>query len=339
MTLASAPLPKAATAAPPSPEAVARAFRMALARAEEFAGATAPNPPVGCAVLDQAGAVIACEAHRMAGQAHAEAAAIDACRRAGEEARIHTLVVTLEPCNHTGRTPPCVEAVLSTPARAVWIGAPDPNPKVAGGGAARLAAAGLEVRRLDDLPHPEAAELARAARRLIAPFAVWSRTGRPWVTVKQALDAEGGMIPPPGRTTFTSEESLTLAHQLRRRCDAIVTGSGCVLADDPAFTVRRVPDHPGKRRKLAILDRRGRTPASYVEAAQARGFEVWVRPDLDRLLAELGEAGVLEALVEAGPTLLDAILERGLWDEHVVIRQSATSGRPDAVERRTRRPI
>jgi diaminohydroxyphosphoribosylaminopyrimidine deaminase/5-amino-6-(5-phosphoribosylamino)uracil reductase len=224
---------------------------------------------------------------------------------------------------------------LASPARAVWFGVRDPNADVLGGGADRLLAAGLEVGALDALPHPDAADLARTARRLITPFRQWKQTGRPWITVKQALDANGGMVPPPSRTTFTSQASLTLAHQLRRRADAIITGSGCVLADDPAFTVRHVPDHFGKRRTLAILDRRGRVPAGYVTAAETRGFDVLVRKDLSDLIAELGAAGVMESLVEAGPTLLAAFLEADLWDEHVVIRKGA-AGRSDTVERRMR---
>jgi diaminohydroxyphosphoribosylaminopyrimidine deaminase / 5-amino-6-(5-phosphoribosylamino)uracil reductase len=315
---------------------VAEAFRLAVEAAEAAAGATAPNPPVGCVVLDARGEVLACAAHEKAGSAHAEAAAIAACRRAGDAGRIDTLVVTLEPCNHQGRTPPCVDAILATPARTVWIGARDPNPKVAGGGAARLASHGLTVRFLDALDHPETPALARAARRLIAPFGKWSQTGRPWLALKQAIAADGGMIPPTGRKTFTSQASLVLAHRLRRRSDAIVTGSGCVLADEPAFTVRHVRDHPGKRRLLAILDRRGRTPASYVKAAEARGFDVRVRGDLQGLLAELGDAGVLEALVEAGPTLLAAFLDQDLWDERVIIRQSPGAGGPDTVDVLTR---
>jgi diaminohydroxyphosphoribosylaminopyrimidine deaminase/5-amino-6-(5-phosphoribosylamino)uracil reductase len=322
--------------APPA-AAIAEAFRMAIAAAETFAGATAPNPPVGCVALDARGAVLAREAHHKAGAPHAEAAAIEACRRAGAAARIHTLVVTLEPCNHHGRTPPCTEAILASAARAVWIGARDANPRVAGGGAARLAERGLDVRFVgEDLVHPAAAELDREARRLVAPFQHWAASGRPWLTLKQAIAADGGMIPPAGRTTFTSEASLTLAHRLRRRADAIITGSGCVLADDPAFTVRRVADHAGKRRILAILDRRGRTPARYVEAAEARGFDVRVRGDIGSLLAELGEAGVLEALVEAGPTLLDAFVNADLWDEWVVIRQGAAPGAPDSIDVRRR---
>jgi len=318
---------------------VAGAFRRAIAQAEAFAGATSPNPPVGCVVLAADGEILACEAHHRAGSSHAEAAALEACRRTGVVDRIHTVVVTLEPCNHQGRTPPCTDAILATPAEAVWIGARDPNPKVHGGGADRLASRGLAIALLDTLDHPDAPSLAHAARRLIAPFRTWSRTGRPWLTLKQAIAVDGGMIPPAGRKTFTSRESLVLAHRLRRRADAIITGSGTVLADDPAFTVRHMPDHAGKRRTLAILDRRGRTPPAYIRAAEARGFDVRIHRDIPTMLDELGDEGVLEALVEAGPTLLGAFLDQDLWDEQVVIRQGLVAGEPDAVDIHTRQAI
>ena len=320
-------------------ETIAQAFRQALSAAEVFAGATAPNPPVGCVVLDEDGQVLACEAHQRAGGPHAEAAAIEACRRAGVVDRIATLVVTLEPCNHFGRTPPCTEAILATPARTVWIGAADPNGQVKGGGAQRLAAQGLDVRWIEHLPRRDAAALARDARRLIAPFRTYMRAARPWLTIKQAITADGGMVPPPGCKTFTSAKSLTLAHALRRRADAIITGSGCVLADDPAFTVRHVPDHPGKQRRLAILDRRRRTPEAYLRAARARGFDVALHDDMAALMADLHASGTMEALVEAGPTLMNALLAEGLWDEQVVIRQSPVPGRPDTVEIHTREPV
>ncbi|HZC17915.1 MAG TPA: bifunctional diaminohydroxyphosphoribosylaminopyrimidine deaminase/5-amino-6-(5-phosphoribosylamino)uracil reductase RibD [Caulobacteraceae bacterium] len=323
-------------AGPACPAVIADAFRSALTAAERVVGATAPNPPVGCVVLDEDGVVLACEAHQKAGAPHAEAAAVEVCRRAGVAERIHAIVVTLEPCNHQGRTPPCTDIILSTPARSVWVGVRDPNPKVRGGGAAELAARGLKLAFIDTLDHPDAPTLAAAAERLIAPFRTWSQSGRPWLTLKQAVAADGGMTPPAGRNTFTSEASLRLAHGLRRRADAIITGSGCVLADDPQFTVRLVPDHAGKRRKLAILDRRGRTPPDYVRAAQARGFDVLVRGDVEALLAELAAAGVVEALVEAGPTLLGTFRDQGLWDEQVIIRQSPIPGQPDSVDVRTR---
>lgn len=248
------------------------------------------------------------------------------------------MVVTLEPCNHTGRTPPCADAILNTPARQLWIGIRDPNPAVPGGGAARLAAGGLVVRFIEALEEASSATLASAARRLIGPFAKRARTGLPWVTVKQALDRSGGMAPPPGLKTFTSDASLEFAHALRRRADAILTGSGTVLADEPEFTVRRVPDFPGKRRQLVILDRRDRVPQAYLRVATERGFEVSVDGSLTRALERLGGAGALEVLVEAGPALTGAILDSELWDERVLIRQSPHHGGEDVISIRQRRP-
>ena len=304
---------------PDAPLDLDAALRLAVAAAERFRGATAPNPPVGCCLLDAEGRVLALAAHRKAGTAHAEAGAIAAARAAGRAAAIHTVVVTLEPCNHHGRTPPCTEAILSTAARRVVVGAPDPNPGVAGGGAARLAGAGLAV---DMAPAaPALAGAAEACARLIAPFAKRATTGRPFVTVKQALDPAGSMIPPPGARTFTSEAALRFAHALRRRADAILTGSGTVLADDPGFDVRRVPDHPERRRHLAVLDRRRRVPAAYLAAARGRNLSPIVSDDLASALDTLGEAGALEVLVEAGPALLASLDAAGLWDEWIVIRK------------------
>jgi diaminohydroxyphosphoribosylaminopyrimidine deaminase/5-amino-6-(5-phosphoribosylamino)uracil reductase len=310
----------------PSPDAIALAFRQALDAAQLFVGATAPNPPVGCAILDAAGGVLAVAAHQKAGTGHAEALAIAKCKASGLGEAIHTIVVTLEPCNHFGRTPPCSEAILGTPAMAVWIGAPDPNPGVVGRGAERLRAAGLVVRSIGDVDP----DLAASARRLIAPFAKRMRTGLPWVTVKQALDADGSMIPPQGQKTFTTPASLTLAHQLRRRADAVLTGSGTILADAPEFTIRHVPDFAGKSRHLAILDRRGRVPADYLDAAEARGFRLLTPRSLSEALSQLAEAGALEVLVEAGPRLTESVLASPFWDEH--FRITADRDGPDRIE-------
>jgi diaminohydroxyphosphoribosylaminopyrimidine deaminase/5-amino-6-(5-phosphoribosylamino)uracil reductase len=316
------------TALSPPPPAIAQAFRLALDAASALAGATAPNPPVGCAVLAADGSVLAVQAHHGAGLPHAEAAALAACRDRWDA--VHTLVVTLEPCNHHGRTPPCSEAILESPARAVWIGARDPNPNVAGGGAARLAAAGLDVAFVEGA-------LAAESARMVAPFAMRATQGRPWLTLKQAFTADGAMIPPPGEKTFTSEASLDLAHALRRRADAVITGSGTILADAPLLTVRRVPDPRRTPRRLAILDRRGRVRSAYLAAARARGLEPSLHADIHALLADLAEGGALEALVEAGPTLSVAFLAAGLWDERVVITKAARAGDPDTVETILRR--
>jgi diaminohydroxyphosphoribosylaminopyrimidine deaminase/5-amino-6-(5-phosphoribosylamino)uracil reductase len=312
-----------------SPDRLAAAAQRALDLAWAKAGATAPNPPVGCVLLDAHGEILAAAAHERAGSAHAEAAAIALCRAAGTLDLARAAVVTLEPCSHTGRTPPCASALLGTGIDLILVGAPDPHPRAPGRGFEILLGAGRRVLSFRDLAHPEAPRLARSAGRLIEPFASAVRRGRPLVTLKTALTAKGSMIPPPGRKTFTSETFLTHAHALRRRADAILTGSGCVLADNPAFTVRRVPDHPGKRRFLAILDRRRRVPEAYFAAARARGLEPRRYESLEAALENLGAEGALEVLVEAGPTLRGAVLESGLWDEEVIFQQAPSSGAAD----------
>lgn len=307
-------------------ETIARAFAQALRLAQDHEGATAPNPTVGCLLLDAQGQTLAAAAHPGAGQPHAEALAIAQARAAGVADRIASVVVTLEPCNHQGRTGPCAQAILTTPAAEVWYALPDPNPQ-ASGGAAHLARAGLRVRDLSTLDHPDREALLARARRLLAPFACRVTKGRPLVTVKQALDAKGSMIPPPGQKTFTGPEALLHAHRLRRRADAILTGSGTVLADRAAFTVRHLPDIPGKRRVLCILDRRVRVDAAYLEEARQRGFRPLIAQDLAQALQDLGAQGCNEVLVEAGPQLLESLRAEGLWDEWHLI----TQGTPDRI--------
>ena len=299
-------------------EAVTRGFRAAIAEAARFAGATAPNPPVGCAILDGQGQILTVAAHHRAGCPHAEALALRQCREAGLIERAATAIVTLEPCNHTGRTGPCTEAILASPIRSVWIGAPDPNPRVPGGGAARLREAGLEVRK----PAPDS-PAGRDCAALIAPFARLAQDGRPWITVKQALDESGSMLPPAGAKTFTGAEALHLAHRLRRATDAIITGMGTILADNPHFTVRHVPDHPGRRRIIGVPDRGRGLPDPWRAEAQARGFLLRTAPDLPALLEILAGEGVLWAMVEAGPRLLAGIERDGLWDDWLTIRHHA----------------
>jgi diaminohydroxyphosphoribosylaminopyrimidine deaminase/5-amino-6-(5-phosphoribosylamino)uracil reductase len=306
------------------------AMSLAVERAREFRGATAPNPAVGAVALDAQGTVLSALAHQRAGTPHAEARVLDDCRERGVLSRIDTLVVTLEPCNHQGRTPPCTEAILAAGIRIVVYGAADPNPRVAGHGAQRLRAGGVEVLSPETLPPAVKADCAD----LLAPFAKWCTTGIPWVTVKTAHrtegDEAGSMVPPAGSKTFTTPESLLLAHQLRKRSDALLTGSGTVLADRPEFTVRHVTDHPGKARWLVVLDRRKRTPTDWIRQAESRGFLVRIEQDWQDALKFLGSQGVLEVLVEAGPLLSSAILASDRWDEHVRITRQAKG--PDLVE-------
>ncbi|HTL11759.1 MAG TPA: bifunctional diaminohydroxyphosphoribosylaminopyrimidine deaminase/5-amino-6-(5-phosphoribosylamino)uracil reductase RibD, partial [Bdellovibrionota bacterium] len=184
------------------------AMDLALRQAALYRGSTAPNPPVGAAALDAQGVVLGVAAHERAGEAHAEVRLLQDLKARGLTDRIHTLVVTLEPCVHQGRTPPCVAPVIASGVKEVVIGAKDPNPLVSGKGFKELMAAGIQVR---------AGILEAQCNELIAPFSKWVTQRRPWVTVKRAVDAKGSMIPPPGQKTFSSEKSLKLSHELRKR--------------------------------------------------------------------------------------------------------------------------
>ncbi len=293
-------------------------LRAAIRAAEKFRGSTTPNPPVGAAVLDEAGTVLAIGVHERPGEAHAEVAALSQLRELGAMARAHTLVVTLEPCNHTGKTSPCTEAIVKAGIRQVLFGCRDPNPNVAGGGAAFLKAKGLSVTA--GVLENECHELARGFFSLI-------ERGRPFVTLKIARDEKGSMIPPPGQKTFTSQESLTLAHEMRRASDAIVTGSGTVLGDDPEFTVRHVHDFEHKTRIVAVLDRRGRVPDAWFEkGALLRQERIRWTESPERLLAFLAKRQVQEVLIEAGPSVVDVFRDVGLVDEEVVFEKGPGSG-------------
>ena len=290
-------------------------------------------------MLDQEGCLIGVAAHQKAGTEHAEARLIRELTDAGLISRAHTLIVTLEPCNHQGRTPPCTSAILAHPEiREIHFGLGDPNPRVAGRGAEKLESQGRVVQSL-----APGEPLRSECERLIAPFRKLSLTGRPWVLVKSAHRFEGmweqqgaardfdlfvrsretlsqSMIPPPGQKTFTGARSLEDAHLLRKQSDAIITGSGTILSDDPSFTVRLVPDHPAKDRVLAILDSRSRTSENWLKKAEGRGFRIrhiTQRINLEELLDRLGRDGCLQVLVEAGPSITSDILQSDLWDEHV----------------------
>jgi diaminohydroxyphosphoribosylaminopyrimidine deaminase/5-amino-6-(5-phosphoribosylamino)uracil reductase len=295
------------------------AMQHALAEARRYLGATSPNPPVGAVALTARNEILWAAAHQKAGLEHAEAALLRACRQQNLLKNVHSIAVTLEPCNHTGRTPPCTEAIIESGIRRVIVGAKDPNPSVKGGGCDRLRTAGIEV--------IEGIE-AESCHALMHAFAHFTTTGKPFVTVKRAFDDSGSMIPPKGQKTFTSPESLILAHRLRKKADAIVTGAGTILADDPSFTIRHVPDHTDKRRMLAILDRSQRIPVHYVEEATSRGFDVKLFDDIDCCFAELAALNIQDVLVEAGPLLSSAILASPHWTMRVDIHK----GEPDRVE-------
>lgn len=301
-------------------------MKLALQEAKRFEGATAPNPPVGAVALDEEGHVLATGAHECAGGLHAEVVVLQKLKSQQLLHRVQTLVVTLEPCNHEGKTPPCTEAIVQTPVKRVVIGVQDPNPKVQGRGVARLRQAGIEV--IEGVLQKECAELIRS-------FQHWVETGFPWIVIKKAVNLEGLMIPPCGQKTFTQVHSLQFAHQLRRRADAILTGSGTVLADQPEFTVRLVNDHQNlKKRWLIVMDRRGRCPLNWLQAREAAGFQVRIEQDLQLAFEFLGRQGSLEVLVEAGPALLESIYKKNLWNQEFIISQSAAEGEKDGIQER-----
>ena len=304
----------------------------ALEAARARLGATAPNPPVGAAVFSADGEVLAIGAHLGAGHPHAEVEALRACCL--EAGRAHGVFVTLEPCNHHGRTPPCTVALLQAGVRVVCIGALDPNPHVRGGGAAALREAGVDVRLLAESASSDERLLARRCQDLIEPYAHWLRTGRPYITVKRVFDPSGRMEPPPGHKTFSSPRLLEYAHRLRRASDAVLTGSGTILADRPEFTVRHGLDPRTSPRHLSICDRRRRVDEAYLAEAAGRGLLVRIVDDVGAELAALGKEGVHQLLVEAGPDLTGHVLAQGLWDRLVTIRQLSPEEEQVTVERR-----
>lgn len=231
--------------------------------------------------------------HERAGGPHAEVVALDA---AGARARGATLYVTLEPCAHHGRTPPCVDAVLSAGISRVVVGASDPNPKTSGRGFARLREAGVDVGLLDG-------ELARAARRQNEAWRTWIAEGRPFVTHKAAVTLDGRVMVPETRWV-TGEESRRRVHELRAAADAVAVGMGTVRADSPRLDARGV-DVDRQPRRLAFG--RGALP----DGSELELLSGPLRDELGRLAAE----GVQSLLLEGGPTLATGFLREGLVDK------------------------
>jgi diaminohydroxyphosphoribosylaminopyrimidine deaminase/5-amino-6-(5-phosphoribosylamino)uracil reductase len=267
-------------------------FERALELAERGRGSSRPNPVVGAVVV--AGDDIVGEGwHGRAGGPHAEVVALDA---AGERARGATLYVTLEPCAHHGRTPPCVDAVLGAGISRVVVAASDPNPKTNGQGFARLREAGVDVELLDG-------ELARAARRQNEAWRTWIATGRPFVTYKAAVTLDGRVVVPESRWV-TGEESRHRVHELRASADAVAVGMGTVRNDDPRLDARG-PDVDRQPRRLAFG--RGPLPAG----SELELLSGPLRDELRRLASE----GVQSLLLEGGPTLATAFLREALVDK------------------------
>ena len=322
-------------------------MQVALDLAARGAGATAPNPMVGAVVVRE-GRIVGQGWHRRAGGPHAEVHALD---EAGAEAAGATLYVTLEPCNHQGRTPPCTEKILTAGIRRVVVAMPDPNPGVAGGGARRLQDAGLQV---------ETGLLAAAARRLNEAWIHFVRTGRPFVLLKCAATLDGRIATRSGDARWvTGAEARRRVHRLRSELDAILVGVGTVISDDPRLTCR-LPDGGGRDPLRIVLDTRLRTPpgarllaldsdaetlivcgcqadAARRRRLEAAGAKVLVcetrggRVDPAALLAHLAREGVTSVLVEGGARVSGALLEARLVDRVMFFYAPKILGGDDGV--------
>lgn len=322
-------------------------MRRAIELARRGEGRVEPNPMVGAVVVNDELRLLGEGIHEQFGGPHAE---VHALARAGEKARGATLFVTLEPCCHYGKTPPCVDAVLLSGLRRVVVATADPNPRVGGQGIARLRAAGVDV---------EVGLLADDARRLIAPFRKMMETGMPWVHAKWAMTLDGKIASRTGHSRWISNAaSRAVVHQLRGRMDAILVGIGTALADDPLLTARP----PGPRVAVRIvLDRAARIPLTSQLVATARevplvvattekappervaalrhaGVEVLPvfpigRDDgepqgtLRELLTSFGSRGCTNLLVEGGSEVLGAFFDQQLIDEaHVFMSTKLLGG-------------
>ncbi len=301
----------------------------ALRTAERARGLTSPNPAVGCVLVKQE-KLIAAACTASGGRPHAET---EALRLAGEQARGATAYVTLEPCAHSGKTPPCAEALITAGITRVVIAATDPNPETNGKGIALLQAAGIEV---------VTGILELEAQKLHAGFLSRITHGRPIITLKTATSADGFMAAQHTNPRWlTNDLSRKMGHVLRSKHEAILTGSGTVLADNPALTCR-LPGLEHTSPIRIILDRQLRTPPesliydtsavpswlvttaeslynnpatpSAYESRNVRLITLSQETFLPELMTTLASEGINSLLVEAGPTLLHAFLQSGMAD-------------------------
>lgn len=316
---------------------------LALAQADLARGRTAPRPPVG-AVVALGDQVIGTGSTQPPGGPHAEVMAL---AQAGARARGADLYVTLEPCCHSGTTPPCTDAILAAGIARVWVATGDPNPLVNGGGITRLRAAGVKV---------FSGNGAARARRQLAPFFKHILTGQPYFLAKWAMTLDGRVATRSGDSQWISgPEARAWVHDLRDTMDAILIGAGTARQDDPALTVRLPANHPALARpprarpplRVVIAGRRPLSNAlrlfspalasgtlvvvadspdvPWIGALMAQGVEVarvvadtHGQPDLAAVSALLGQRGIMAVLLEGGSTLMAAAFAQGLVDEAAV---------------------
>ncbi len=313
-------------------------MQLALELAGQGLGSVEPNPAVGCVIVKD-GNIIGQGKHEKFGGPHAEINALSDCHAKGNNPAGATMFVTLEPCSHTGKTPPCSQAVIEAGVKKVFIASEDPT-KLAGGGIQQLKEAGIEVK----------VGLCRDdAEQLNAPFYKHARTGLPWVIVKWAQSTDGKLAwinPPAEGNWISNEKSRADVHRLRKKVQGILTGVDTVIADDPKLTVRiegEIIDRPPLR---IVLDSQLRTPldchlvsvpdaptliittdqtaqAKYqqVEKLQQAGIDVIRVPekdkhcDLEKTIIKLGSRSIQQLLIEAGPTLITEFLKQKMIDE------------------------
>lgn len=286
-------------------EAELAAMHRALAQGELVRGNTSPNPPVGAVVLSADGHLLGEGGTAPAGGPHAEVVALGA---AGAAARGGTAVVTLEPCAHTGRTGPCTEALLAAGIAKVIYAVDDPSPDAAGG-AQQLRDAGVEVHA--------GVEANAAASGALRPWLHAVQSGRPYVSWKFAATLDGRVAASDGSSRWiSSTASRADAHAFRAVVDAIVVGSGTVLADDPHLTVRDTDDEPAARQPLrVVIDRRHRTPQT-ARVLDNAAETLLLDTAVPRFaLKALYDRGVRHVLLEGGPTLAGAFVEAQCVDE------------------------
>jgi diaminohydroxyphosphoribosylaminopyrimidine deaminase/5-amino-6-(5-phosphoribosylamino)uracil reductase len=280
---------------------VEAAMRLAIDLSEQVKGTTYPNPPVGAVILDRDGEIAGVGATEPPGGPHAEVVAL---RRAGERARGGTAVVTLEPCNHHGRTPPCVDALVAAGVSAVSYAVADPNP-VAAGGSARLADAGIQA---------VAGVLADDVAG--GPLREWLhklRTGKPHLTWKFATSVDGRSAAADGSSRWITSEAARLdVHRRRGVADAIVVGTGTVFADDPALTARLPDGSVAERQPLrVVVGEREISSEARVLNEDSRTMVIRTRDPLEVVRALADRTDVI---VEGGPTLAGAFLRAGVID-------------------------
>jgi diaminohydroxyphosphoribosylaminopyrimidine deaminase / 5-amino-6-(5-phosphoribosylamino)uracil reductase len=322
-------------------------MRRAIELAAQAQGYVEPNPMVGCVVVKNQ-AIIAEGYHQRFGEAHAE---VNALNRLTPDQRVDsTIYVTLEPCTHRGKTPPCIDLVIASKPKRVVVGARDPFPLVSGSGISKLREAGIQV----DLDVEY-----NACQRLIAPFAKRQKTSQPWVIAKWAMTLDGRMATHAGDSKWiTNETARAHAHRTRGRVDAIIIGIGTAIQDDPMLNAR--PSGPRIARRI-VLDSSAKLPwncklattakdyptcvacgpaasPSNIASLRSLGCEVWKSQTVDcnerfkELLEYLSEQGCTSVVIDGGPKLLGSLFDHKLVDEtHVYLGSQLVGGIPNLV--------